>query len=92
MAYLHLSLIGAISFLFFSLLIEKKWLVLNGRVKTGSIFLLLGFATTEILLVLTGLGLFYDQLLLITGSAAMALGVLLMIISGSPKKIQYKTI
>jgi hypothetical protein len=91
-AYLHLSLIGAISFLFFSLLIEKKWLVLNGRVKTGSIFLLLGFATTEILLVLTGLGLFYDQLLLITGSAAMALGVLLMIISGSPKKIQYKTI
>lgn len=88
-AYLHLSLIGAISFLFFALLLEKKYLVLNGRVKTGSAFLLLGFAITEILLLLSGLGLFHNQILLIIGSTAMASGILLMMISGAKKKTRF---
>ncbi|NOQ70700.1 MAG: hypothetical protein GQ574_01790 [Crocinitomix sp.] len=91
-SYLHLSLIGSISFLFLALLIEKKWLVLNGLVKIGSSLLLLGFAVTEVLLALTGLGLFHSQTLLIMGSAAMTLGVLLLIVSGIQKKPKHGTI
>lgn len=84
--YLHLSLIGAISFLFLALMIERKWLPLNNFVKTGSALLLAGFITTEILLVLMGLGLYSSQLVLIFGSLAMALGVFLLIISGLNSK------
>jgi hypothetical protein len=80
-AYLHLSLIGSISFLFLALLIEKKYLPLNVLVKTGSALLLIGFVITETVLVLMGFSLFYNQWILIIGSAAMALGVLFMIFS-----------
>lgn len=80
-AYLHLSLIGSISFLFIALLIERKWLIPNGLMKVGSALLLLGFVTTEILLVLEGFGIFHDQILLITGSISMAIGVLMLVIS-----------
>ncbi len=89
LAYLHLSLIGSTSFLFLALLIERKWLALNERTKMGSILLLIGFVTTELLLVFAGLDLFHSQILLIIGSAAMALGVLSLIISGSVKNKQH---
>ena len=80
-AYLHLSLIGSISFLFLALLIDKKWLTLNGLVKIGSALLILGFVSTELLLVIQGFGVFHNQILLIIGSAAMALGLLMLVIS-----------
>ena len=75
-AYMHLSLIGSISFLFIALMIHNKWLKTNIWVQLGSILLLLGFIATEVLLTLTGLGLFYSGGMLLVGSAAMTLGIL----------------
>ena len=83
MAYMHLSLIGSVSFLFIALMIEGKWLSDSLLVRFGSILLVFGFVFTELILVLTGLGIYYDQLSLPLGSATMALGVLLML-SGRP--------
>lgn len=80
-AYLHLSLIGSISFLFLALMIHKKWLPLNRRVKMGSAFFILGFLTTELFLTISGLGIHFSHIGLIIGSSAMALGVFLMIVS-----------
>lgn len=80
-AYLHLSLIGSISCLLLSQMIEWKFLALDGFAKGGSSLLLAGFFSTELLLVLGGMGIFHNQLLLIAGSAAMALGILLLILS-----------
>ena len=90
--YLHLSLIGSISFLFLALLIQRKWLYLNSLVKIGNALLISGFLTTEALLMLAGLGIFHSQIGLIAGSFAMATGVLMMIISGIQNKKQYGTV
>jgi len=85
-AYLHLSLIGSISFLFFALMLENKWLPLNRRLKIGSALFISGFVATELLLTFQGLGIYFSQIPLIMGSTAMALGVLLMIINGVQNK------
>ncbi|MEM9649718.1 MAG: hypothetical protein AAF969_14670, partial [Bacteroidota bacterium] len=79
-AYLHLSLIGSISFPLLALSITKNWLPINTFVKIGSILLLSGFGITELIMVSSGLGKYHNQMLLITGSAAMALGIFLMLI------------
>ena len=80
-AYLHLSLIGSISFLLLALFVELKWLSTTRLFRVGSALLLSGFAFTETLLVLAGLGWFYNSLLLSLGSGAMALGVLMMVVN-----------
>ncbi|MFN8416945.1 MAG: hypothetical protein U0U66_11500 [Cytophagaceae bacterium] len=85
-AYLHLSLIGSISFLFFALMINKKWIVNNVFSNVGNTLLFLGFASTEIILIMGGVGIFYSQALLILGSGAMAVGILAIITSGIIKK------
>ncbi len=88
LAYLHLSLIGVITFLFLALMIERKWLIINHSTKVGNFLLLSGFACTEVLLILGGLGLWYEQSVLLGGSAAMALGILLMIVKGGEEELQ----
>lgn len=80
-AYLHLSLIGSISFLLLAMLVAMKWIVINGWFKLGSTLFITGFLMTETLLSLAGLGLFHSNLILAMGSAAMALGVLTMIVN-----------
>ena len=80
-AYLHLSLIGSISFLLLALFLDMKWLTVDRWFKAGSILLLAGFGVTEILLALAGLGLFYDPVLLAVGSGCMAFGILTMILN-----------
>lgn len=82
LAYLHLTLIGATSFLFVALLLELNWLAINWLTKTGCVLLIIGFIATEMILALGGLGLFYDQELLVLGSASMALGIFLLLFSG----------
>lgn len=82
-AYLHLSLIGSISFLLLAMMLEMKWLSTNKLVKIGSILLVLGYIITELLLLLSGLGFYFNTILLILGSLAMALGVLFMLFSKS---------
>ncbi|MCC7465950.1 MAG: hypothetical protein IT261_06765, partial [Saprospiraceae bacterium] len=81
LAYLHLSLIGTISFLLLALIMEMKWLVPNRITWLGSILLCSGFLATELLLVSGGLGIFDHQMSLVMGSLAMAVGVLCLVMS-----------
>jgi hypothetical protein len=82
-AYLHLTLIGAISFLFFALMIEGRWLTMNVLTLTGSSFLLLGFVSTELILTLGGFGFWYNHQILLAGSILMVLGILLLLVNRS---------
>ena len=87
LSYLHLSLIGVISFFLIAFLIELKWICNHPRSKTGLAMLMLGFVVTELLLVSGGLGAFYDQDILISGSASMAVGVLLLAATTTPHQV-----
>lgn len=80
-AYLHLSLIGSISFFLLALFLDRQWIPVNRLFQMSSILFISGFATTEILLTLVGFGLFYSQSGLAVGSAAMALGIFLMVVN-----------
>lgn len=80
-AYLHLSLIGGISCFILAMLYELKWIRTSAFSKIGTVLLLLGFATTELLLLLGGLNLYYDYTILTIGSAMMALGILFLIMT-----------
>lgn len=81
LAYLHLSMIGTISFLLIAWMFELDFLGQNLWTKSGSMLLILGFFITEIILVAGGLHWFYSQDWLIAGSAAMVSGVLAFIFS-----------
>lgn len=79
LAYLHLSLIGVISFLFLCLLMDFEWVENNRVTSLANLLLVLGFALTELVLVLSGLKLVpYNQMALLIGSATMALGIFLL--------------
>jgi len=82
LAYLHLSFIGFLSFLLLALLVDFKWLPLNRLSKAGSVLLPAGFVGSELLLLLGGTGLHYNHLALAGWSAAMALGILLLLLGG----------
>ena len=60
-AYLHLSLLGSISFLLLALLIDKKWLSITWIVKVGSSLLVAGFVVSELSLVLSGFNVFQNR-------------------------------
>lgn len=81
LGYLHLSLIGVLTFLLLAILIDMKWLSINWFSKIGSTLLIAGFITTELLLVLGGLGIFYSLEQLFYGSLAMLTGIFLILIS-----------
>jgi hypothetical protein len=85
LAYLHLTLIGCISFILIAMLIEIKWISIKGYSKVGSILLILGFLITEGLLILGGLNLFYVSVSLVIGSAAMVLGILFLLLNRNNK-------
>lgn len=80
-AYIHLSMIGVISFLFLAMMIEQKWLNLNRFNMTGNIFLFSGFISTELLLLFIGLTIYYNPAALSIGSFFMAIGILFLILS-----------
>ena len=86
LAYLHLSLIGMLSFLLLGVLIHLKWLRTTKISKIGVLMLLLGFMTTELMLIFQGLGYFYGQVLLFTGSGFTALGIFCLILVPKKKK------
>jgi len=81
LAFLHLSLIGVITIYLLAILIQLKWIVINWFSKTGIILFLLGFVITELVLSLGGVELFYNHKVLFFGSAFMALGALLLVLS-----------
>jgi hypothetical protein len=78
-AYLHLSLIGVITCFFMAMMWQLEWLKNNASSKMGSTLFLAGFAVTEALLVISGVGLAHFPGLLIVFSGIMALGVLLLL-------------
>ncbi|MCZ4409911.1 hypothetical protein O3Q51_13905 [Cryomorphaceae bacterium 1068] len=84
-AYLHLSLIGAVSLVFLALIVHHKWIKINALSRAGSFLFLLCFVFTEILLAARGLGQIFSQIFLILGSAGMAMGILLKIFSSTLK-------
>jgi len=86
LAYLHLSLIGVVSFLIITLMVELKYLIQSAISQLGSLLLFLGFVSTELLLVAQGLG-NANLLTLSLGSASMALGILLLLVSPSSEKL-----
>ena len=81
LAYLHLSLIGTISFLLIAWLFELGYLGHSLWTKTGSVLLISGYFITEIILMTGGLHWYYSQDWLIAGSVAMVSGVLAFIFS-----------
>ena len=89
LAYLHLSLIGVISFLFLSLMMELKWLCNQHWGKAGNTLFSFGFLVTEIILLLSGLEIYQNQMLLIVGSSSMTLGILLLLMDRTDKSTSY---
>lgn len=81
-AYLHLSLIGTISFLLLALLLAKKYLPNHWFTKLGASLLFCGFVGSEVLLVFRGLFFDIHQIGLITASLAMLLGILFFVFAG----------
>jgi len=80
-SYIHLIMIGFISFFIIAIFYQLRWIQLASiAAKSGLILLLLGYVLSE--LVLLGLGLsipiIEEQLLLFTFSALMAVGILLV--------------
>lgn len=86
LAYLHLMLLGVLSFLLMGLLLEIKKIVLNKSVKIGSILIIMGFFSTELLLLLQGFAIYNDPLLLAVGSGLIALGVLSWVLNPAKTK------
>ncbi|MCP4438674.1 MAG: hypothetical protein GY810_06990 [Aureispira sp.] len=83
MAYIHLSLIGVISFFFIGLLLDLNWIKIGRLSKIGSALLLIGFALSELILVVIGFGLSMLPKLLLIFSILMAIGILLLLLSPS---------
>lgn len=87
LAYLHLSLIGSISFLFLAWMFEIQWLSNSKLTTAGGVSFVLGFISTELSLILSGLAWYNNNIILLAGSAAMAIGILLLLISKVNKKV-----
>ncbi len=79
-AYIHLNLIGVISFLFIFIIVQAEWVELWWLTKAGNFLLMLGFLITEILLSISGFGWgFYPWSLLIF-SGVMTVGIFTFLI------------
>ncbi len=81
LAYLHLSLIGVISFLLIGAALKLGWIQTNTLSKLGGLLLFVGFITTEAILGLGGLGVFYSRQMLVLGSIAMVAGIFVLLLS-----------
>ena len=81
LAYLHLSMLGVLSFMLIAILIDFKWLNIDRFTKIGFSLLLIGFVITELILALGGVGIFYDYKWLFYGSVFMLIGIFLLLVS-----------
>jgi hypothetical protein len=82
MAYIHLVMIGFISFFLLASLFELGWYKLNPLItKIGIICFILGFLLSEFILVIMGLdlSLFHNEISLLIFSFLMAFGILLIL-------------
>ncbi|WP_420583401.1 hypothetical protein [Reichenbachiella sp.] len=81
MAFMHLSLIGVLTFFFLCWLLIKKWIPENSLSKVGVLLIVSGFLSTECILVLSGLGWWHPYFALFILSGIMALGIFLLLIA-----------
>jgi len=86
LAYLHLSLLGVLSFMLIAILIDLKWLSINHFSRIGFSLFLIGFLITELMLVLGGMAIFYDYKWLFYGSVSMLVGIFLLLLSPQNSK------
>lgn len=86
MAYMHLSLIGVISFVFIAYLFYLKKLTINLISSSGILFILWGFLGSELLLVAGGLHCYQSHKMLLFFSGLMAFGIFLLIIESFRKQ------
>ncbi|MFD1315051.1 hypothetical protein [Namhaeicola litoreus] len=86
LAYLHLSLIGVISVFILAFLFDLKWLNLHRFSQGGILLLFSGFIVTEMVLLLGAFSVWYSYRILFYGSACMALGIFLLLLS--PQKMK----
>lgn len=91
-AYLHLVLIGFVTFFLMMYFIERNLLQLNGYTKTGLVLLLIGFFTIELVLVAQGLlfwfhlgSLPYYSYLLISPSFILIVAAILIFLKHNDK-------
>ena len=91
MAYMHLNLIGILTFGILGILFHIKWLEDNLFTRIGFLFLLFGFVVTELLLVLQMFWFNYYPVLLFIFSFCMVLGIFLILINSSKTEINMKS-
>jgi hypothetical protein len=81
-AYMHAVMIGFISFFLLASLFQLRWVsIASLSCKIGILSLVLGFLFSELILVLMGLGITFNnsQLFLLVSSVLMAIGILLIL-------------
>ena len=92
MAYMHLSLIGIISFSFLAFLLILEWMKEAIVTRVGLFFLLSGYLLSELYLVWFGLGFHFANGSLVIFSLMMALGIFLMLINPNSKTTEPKSL
>ncbi len=85
LAYMHLTFIGVLTFLFLALMIYMKWFKKGKILNVGIIVLFLGFVFSEALLGINGLGTYTAPKYLYYASLLMVAGILLLLISPKSK-------
>lgn len=93
-AYLHLVLLGFVSLFSISVLLKEKVIALNKATKYGLLLFLIGFISTELLMILQPImiplhitGSFPLQQLLIGFTALLPVGVFLLVIRMNKMKL-----
>ncbi|MCB9195496.1 MAG: hypothetical protein H6598_04665 [Flavobacteriales bacterium] len=80
-AYLHLTMIGMFSFFFIYYMVEKTWIRITSLSKNGFITLILGFVSSECLMIAIGLTNANLYIPLLISSIMMAIGILLVLLT-----------
>lgn len=92
MAYMHLCLIGIISFSFLAFLLVLRWMNQSILTRAGLVFLLSGYLLSELYLLLFGLGHYFANESLVIFSMMMALGIFLMLVNPNSNTAEPKTL
>jgi hypothetical protein len=81
MVYMHLSLIGFMSFAFLGIILKLCWINVTALTRVGSILLIFGFISNEMALSLSALTSFHGSILIFITSGMMAVGILFILLS-----------
>lgn len=85
LAYMHLTFIGVLSFLFLAIMIYLKWFKNKTILNLGIGLLFIGFVVSEALLGINGLGTYTAPIYLYYASLIMVIGVFFLLITPKSK-------